>query len=355
MAFSIRLTVLATIGLWATDTLACSCAGPGPNRCVLPASPVSFVGKAISKQAVDLRPAVPLNNRGRRLATDPPLPRDESYIAVVFQVSEWFGGGSESTVVVRTDPANSSCTYPFEVGHDYLVFAYTHEGNLRTDPCAGTRPVAPELALIHQLRSARAGTGMADMFGMAYVQRLDGSLAGLEKSEGVQGLIVTAKSDRGEYETVTSADGSYEFWALPSDRYVITAQPPTGRYVTAVRTLDVGRGTACRADFQVSYDGRITGSVTNSQGQPLNGTIGADLIEAGKATGGSMATRVTDGRFEFKLVPPGRYRLRFWPMVNGRNQSDEASYYPGTRIESAAAEIEIGDGTHVDGLQFTIP
>src|SRR5437870_9012026 len=184
MASHIRLVVLATIGLWATDTLACSCAGPGPNRCVLPAAPVSFVGKVIPKQAVDLRPAVPLDNRGRRLATDPPLPRDESYVAVVFQVSEWFRGGSESTLVVRTEAANNSCTYPFEVGHDYVVFAYAHDGNLRTDPCAGTRAVASETALIQQLRSARAGTGMADIFGTTYLQRLDGCLPGLEKTDG---------------------------------------------------------------------------------------------------------------------------------------------------------------------------
>jgi len=30
-------------------------------------------------------------------------------------------------------------------------------------------------------------------------------------------------------------------------------------------------------------------------------------------------------------------------------------YYPGTRIEAQAAEIQIGDGTHLEGLLFTIP
>jgi len=356
MVFHIRLAILAAIAVWATDALACSCAGSGP-RCELPAAPVAFVGKVISKQAVDLRPIdpAPNNNRGRRLATDPPPPRDDSYIAVTFQVTEWFRGGSDSTLVVRTDPANSSCTYPFEIGRDYLVFAGMRDGNLGTSPCAGTQPVASEIGLIRQLRSARAGTGMADVFGMSYPQRLDSSLAGLEESEGVQGLTVTVKSDQGEYETVTSTDGSYEFRGLPPARYVITAEPPPNRHITAVRTLDVGRGSACRVDFPVSYDGRITGTVMNSQGQPLNGIIGANLVEAGKATGGSLAVSVIDGQFEFKMVPPGRYRLRFLLQVNGRTQSDGASYYPGTKIESAAAEIQIGDGTHVEGLQFRIP
>jgi hypothetical protein len=58
---------------------------------------------------------------------------------------------------------------------------------------------------------------------------------------------------------------------------------------------------------------------------------------------------------QFKMVPPGRYNLRFWPKPNGQREEDGGFYYPGTKLESAAAEIAIEDGTHVDGLQFTIP
>jgi hypothetical protein len=51
MAFYRGPAILAAIGLWAADVLACSCAGPGPFRCELSAAPVAFVGKVISKQA----------------------------------------------------------------------------------------------------------------------------------------------------------------------------------------------------------------------------------------------------------------------------------------------------------------
>src|SRR2546428_13955854 len=83
--------------------------------------------------------------------------------------------------------------------------------------------------------------------------------------------------------------------------------------------------------------------------------LSADSVDsAGPAAGGSLAASVDQGQFEFKVVPPGHYRLRFWPKVNGRGQSD-SFYYPGTRLESQASEIEVGDGTHLEGLQFTIP
>src|SRR2546426_12103685 len=103
-ASSVHLTILAAIALYATDALACSCAPPGPNRCALPDAPVAFTGKVIYKQAVDLHPPMPLNNRGPRLATDPPPPADESYIPVTFPVTEWVRARSGNTLVFRTYP-----------------------------------------------------------------------------------------------------------------------------------------------------------------------------------------------------------------------------------------------------------
>jgi hypothetical protein len=88
-------------------------------------------------------------------------------------------------------------------------------------------------------------------------------------------------------------------------------------------------------------------------GEPLSGSIGAQVV--GRPLGSAMASAVENGRFEFKMVPPGRYKLQFWPKPNGQRQEDGGFYYPGTKLESAAVEIKLEDGTHVDGLQFTIP
>ena len=116
--------IVAIVGICAPESFA-SCAPPPPFRCSLPASPVAFVGTVISKQDVDLRPLLPpsTNNRGRRLVGDPVPPRDDSYIAVTFRVNESLRGDFDDTIVIRTDPANSSASYRFEIGHDYLVFA----------------------------------------------------------------------------------------------------------------------------------------------------------------------------------------------------------------------------------------
>ena len=153
-------------------------------------------------------------------------PRDDSYIAVTFRVNEALRGDFDDTIVIRTDPANSSASYRFEIGHDYLVFADLHNGRLYTNSCTGNRAVATETAFIRELRAAR-------------------------------------------------------------------------------------------------------------RSQPVSSV--ADVVE---------------GRFELKQVPPGRYRIRFFPKVSGHIES---YYYPGKTSETAAVEVEVGDGTVITGLQFTIP
>src|SRR5205823_2700639 len=127
-------------GAFANNALA-SCAPPPPGGCQMPTAPLAFLGTVVSKQTVDLYQAVsPSTNSGRRLAGDPQPPRDESYTAVSFKVIESLRGSSGNTILVRTGPPNSSASYPFEVGQDYLVFADMQNGNLYTDACLGTRP-----------------------------------------------------------------------------------------------------------------------------------------------------------------------------------------------------------------------
>ncbi len=133
--------ILASLALCTTESFACSCRVAGPYRCSLPNAAVAFAGTVISKQDVDLRrPASAQGNTGGRLRTgDPVPPPDDSYIAVTFQVNEPLRGDFEKTIVIGTDAINSSCSYPFEIGNEYLVFADTYKGHLHTSICSGTR------------------------------------------------------------------------------------------------------------------------------------------------------------------------------------------------------------------------
>ena len=339
--------IVAIVGTCPPESFA-SCAPAAPFRCSLPTSPVAFIGTVISKQDVDLRPVPPAaaNNRGRRSAGDPVPPRDNSYIAVTFRVAEALRGDFNDTIVIRTDPANSSASYRFEIDHDYLVFADPQNGYLYTNSCTGNRAVATETAFIRELRAARGESRVSDIFGLVSTREAD-----LGNVAAAANVTVTATSNVGEYRTVTATDGTYEFRGLAPGRYAITVQPPPMRETSRLHTLDVGFQGACRADFELYYLGQIGGTVTDVQGRLVTGIISTLPIGIERPSYYSVA-EVVEGRFELKRVPPGRYRLHFVPKIDGRVEPYD---YPGTASETEAVGIEVGDGTVITGLRFVIP
>jgi hypothetical protein len=106
-------------------------------------------------------------------------------------------------------------------------------------------------------------------------------------------------------------------------------------------------------NFEVFWDGRITGTVLGREGQPASGMITAQYAGPETLPAGPFGGQVKDGRFEILSLPPGQYRLMFLPIVEGR-PAGPAVYYSGTQTPNAADLIEVGEGTHVDGLRFTI-
>jgi hypothetical protein len=106
-------------------------------------------------------------------------------------------------------------------------------------------------------------------------------------------------------------------------------------------------------NFEVFWDGLISGRILSRDGQPLSGMITAEYTGPETLPAGPFGGQIKDGRFEIPRLPPGRYRLMFLPVVAGRPVGS-AIYYPGTQAQSAASLIEVGEGAHLDGLLFTI-
>jgi hypothetical protein len=106
-------------------------------------------------------------------------------------------------------------------------------------------------------------------------------------------------------------------------------------------------------NFEVFWDGLISGTVVGRDDQPASGVITAQYTGPETLPAGPYEGQVKDGRFEILRLPPGRYRLMFLPIVAGR-PAGPAVYYPGTQAQSAAASIDVGDGAQVDGLQFSV-
>ena len=356
MRFRILL-IAAAFSLSALPVEACSCAVANREGCQVPLADIIVRATIVSIDQPRPPFAPPASSgTGQRSAraTRPPgaIPQPPEPWKVTLSVSEPFRGAVAGTLVVRNLPGD--CGYPFEVGHEYLVFANENQGNVTVTICSATQPSKMAVARIEQLRALRDGTTLPDVYGFVGTHPLRSDEAGWEQVQPMAGLTVTARSDSAEYRTQTADNGLYGFHGLPAGRYRLSVGAPPGRRALwggGAEHPGTGPGSPCAMNFEVFWDGLISGTIVGRDGQPASGMITA--LYAGPEPADFFGAQVKDGRFEFLRVPPGRYRLMFLPIVADR-PAGEPVYYPGTLARSAAALIEVGEGAHVEGLLFTI-
>ncbi|WP_127583716.1 hypothetical protein [Paenibacillus koleovorans] len=127
------LTLLPLAGFLANpaSVSACSCVAPASVaqqvKDELGRKTAIFVGK-VTAVATPTRPLM-------RSSADP--------VKVNFTVSSVWKGDVKRGTAVYTAMSSASCGYDnFIVGEEYLVSAYTHEGQLKTGICEMTRPLS---------------------------------------------------------------------------------------------------------------------------------------------------------------------------------------------------------------------
>ena len=348
MWFRIGL-IAAAFTLCPLQAEACSCSGGNPSSCEVPVADIIVRATVVSIDQPRPPFAPPASSgTGQRAAsarfTRPPgaIPQPPEPWKVTLSVSEPFRGAVAGTLVVRNLPGD--CGYPFEVGHEYLVFANENQGNVTVTICSATQPSKMAVARIEQLRALRDGSTLPDLYGFVGTHPLRSGEAGWEQVQPMAGLTVTARSGSAEYRTQTADNGLYGFRGLPrGPQYHLSVVAPTGRVALP--------GSTCAMNFEVFWDGLISGTIVRRDGQPASGMITAQY--AGPEPADFFIAAVKDGRFEIRRIPPGRYRLMFLPIVADR-PAGEPVYYPGTLTQSAAALLDVGEGAHVEGLLFTI-
>ena len=148
------------------------------------------------------------------------------------------------------------CGYPFEVGHEYLVFANERQGNLFVSICSATQPAKAASSRIRQLRAMRDGTALPDLFGFVGTDLEEQGVGVGERVQPVPGLIVKARSDTQENRTQTAEDGTYEFRVLPRGSFRMSVEAPPGRRALwhGAEIMSTGAGIGCPADFEIRQE-----------------------------------------------------------------------------------------------------
>jgi hypothetical protein len=211
------------------------------------------------------------------------------------------------------------------------------------------------------LRAVRDGEQPAVLFGTIGIGPRGVSFEDLVESKALGGIRVQAVGSKAqEYLATTDEQGVYSFDWLPPDTYRLEIDLPTGLSTSQRNSgkqliVRVGPGEdafGCRADVFARPDGRISGIVVDAGGRNVAGFVTikpADPKEAEAASrrGGLPGFTTEDGKFSLWQIPPGRYRLLFYPKINGQLsfvrafQSDVIDLTFGQNIESFRFEVPI--------------
>ena len=170
-----------------------------------------------------------------------------------------------------------------------------------------------------------------------------------EKANGVD--ILT--DDQGRFHVNELSPGKYKLTLLLPDE-LYTSKPE--------QELTVSDGGCATADYYVVDNGRLSGRVLDSEGQPAV-KVQLQLMEADHTDPlkdqAKYAQTDAEGRYKFDSLPPGQYVLganlkRLWDMSDPTNIYPR-TFYPGVPDMSKTEFINIGTGEALRDVDWKLP
>jgi 5-hydroxyisourate hydrolase-like protein (transthyretin family) len=275
-----------------------------------------------------------------------------------FYVDKAFRGVEGKEVEVLTGYGGGDCGYEFQLGGQYLVYAHRNEANiLSTGICSRTRPAseaAEDLAYFRELSKAEPG---GTIFGEVKLgRRREIHRSGPTPVKGVK--ILLAGPDK-HYESTTDDEGNYKVSGVTPGSYKVKVELPAGTSIhNPEREVKVSNRGCAQAVFWVEPDTRVTGKVLDAQGLPASDVL-MELIPASRDSAGyaSYVRTGNEGRYEMKLVQPGRYLLgvRIAGSAGSTYVPFPQTYYPGVSDQSRATIIILTEGQQFEANEFILP
>jgi beta-lactamase class A len=331
--------VAVLVGL-APGVKACQCIEAGPVCQSYFTTPVVFAGEVVSIENLP----------------DPSTPKIQivgwDRYAVHFAVSEAFRGVSGAEVAVR---AGGGCSYNFELGRKYLVYADSGEagGPLHAYICGRSAPIEKAQADIDFIHGLKTAAG-AEIHGSITAARGSHTMKELVAKQSVtifgeSGAAVHIKTDE---------SGMFRVAGLSLGKYTVTAATIPGQTEFSAWHGTMFDGSCAAVDFYSVWDGRVGGHVRDFAGQPvadISVTLAEALGPAKTFTPIGQVTTDEDGAYQFREVQPGAYTIE----VNDQGWLKRAAYstvfYPSAISPKDAQTVSVGEASVKDGVDVTMP
>jgi hypothetical protein len=171
-------------------------------------------------------------------------------------------------------------------------------------------------------------------------------------------LVPADSADNRPYTARSNADGTFEMHDLGPERYRVKVNGlADGIYVKSIHfgnedatngILDLTSGTGGVIDVKLAPNAAdVSGTVRNGNGETVMGvqvTLGPASAEVAAQSLFLQQTNTgQDGKFSFKNLPPGEYRILAWEEVDRGLVSDPEfrSYF-----DSRSTVVKLSEGSH---------
>jgi 5-hydroxyisourate hydrolase-like protein (transthyretin family) len=277
---------------------------------------------------------------------------------VRFQVDRQLRGVEGTEVEVLTGLGDADCGYGFRLGGQYLVYAYRNEEKLlSTSICTRTRLLSESSADIEYTRGLSKAAPGGTISGEVRLRHA-GQVYG-DKLPPIQDVRILFEGSNKHFESKTNPAGKYTISGLPPGTYKVKIVLPEGLSIynseVEVRVYDRGCG---QAFFFVEPDTRLKGRVLDAQGMAAADVL-MELVPVKREEVAfpSFVRTDKDGRYEIKLLRPGRYLLgvRIAGSAGSTYVPFPQTYFPGVSDQSQATVISISEGQRIELDELILP
>jgi hypothetical protein len=277
---------------------------------------------------------------------------------VRLSLDEGFRGVEGAETEVLTGLGGGDCGFGFRQAQQYLVYAYRSDkdNKLYTSICTRTKSISQanaDLVYIHGLNKSKPGATVRGEV-MKYLRNEEGNLA----NQPLAGVKVSLKGER-KYETITDAKGRYSIDSIPPGEYTVMVAAPQGLAMRGPeKKISVADRGCAVVTFWLESSAQLSGRVLNPQGLPVpKAEIFMSEADKERYRGHwDAAYSDEEGKYAFKLVPPGRYVLTIrYDGMTSQTRPFPTTYYPGVSDKSQAKVFTIREGQIVDSYDLQVP
>jgi hypothetical protein len=280
---------------------------------------------------------------------------------VNFSVIADYRGGTAQTLQVTTARDGAACGYNFNVGRDYLVYAYKDDkGGLSTGLCTPTRPLDEATDDIAFLASTSDLKPVGSLFGGAWQYKPRRTMDDYSPQPPMPGLKLTLEGEHTNYDAVTDAEGKYRFADLAAGQYTLKIHSPEGFTHPTEQKITIREKGCSVYDISLVRETSVSGSVRDTNGEPVTkllvDLVPVDQVDAPLQHDRLVAELDAQGRFTFSGMTAGSYYLG---LGLGRftvtKHAFPKTFYPGTTSLRMAGVVVINEGDRLKNLDFQLP